>query len=175
MARKKRLTKEEIAKREAEIVQLKRARVSFAEIGRRYDISDVMAGKIYRAALAKNPLTTMQVDELRLEETDLSDTATRALLQLAMSNETDQQGRPVVSPRTKVEAWNSIRSWSDHKAKLNGLFAPTTFQVSTITELDAEIMKLEAQLDARSKMGVNGDSAASPPWGAAASEAAPPA
>lgn len=144
MARR-RLTKEELAKREAEIVALKRARVSFIDIGRRFDISDVMAGKIYRAALARNPLSAMQVDEHRLEETELCDTATRALLQLALSTEREN-GRAVVSPRTKVEAWNAIRGWSEHKARMLGLNAPTTVQVDSLSSLDAQIMELEAQL-----------------------------
>jgi hypothetical protein len=53
---------------------------------------------------------------------------------------------PQITPRTKVEAWNSLRGWAEHKAKLLGLFAPTKAEVVTISALDQQIAQLEAEM-----------------------------
>lgn len=51
-----------------------------------------------------------------------------------------------VSPRTRIEAWSTIRAWAERKAKLLGLDAPT--QVVTIDKVDQEIAALSRELEA---------------------------
>lgn len=106
-------------------------------------VSGPQCHRIYQEALAKNPLTAIQVDEHRLEETELIDAASRSLLGIALDR--------TVSPRTRVEAWNSVRSWAERKAKLLGLDAPTQVQVTTIDALDAQIAALEVDLGMHDK------------------------
>lgn len=124
--------------RRAQVVAMRRARLSFAEIGRRLDISGQRAGQLYRLALAEVP--AQQIEEHRAEELDLIDTAVNRLLALAADGS--------VSPRTRIEAWNSIRGWAERKAKLLGLDAPTKHEVVTLDAIDREIARLSAELSA---------------------------
>lgn len=133
----RRLTPEGAARR-ARIVQMRRAKLSWREIGDREGISSTMASRIYREALAEVP--AHQIDEHRAEELEFYDLAVNRLLTIAMNT--------AESGRTRVEAWNSIRGWAERKAKLLGLDAPQRTEVITLTAIDAEIRKLEAELAA---------------------------
>lgn len=122
------------AEKRARVVQMRRARLSFAEIGRREGVTEQRAWQIYQAALKAIP--TPAVNEHRAEELILVDDALRALMTIT----TDK----TISPRTRVEAWNSIRSWAEHKAKLLGLNAPVKVEVTDA--IDADIERLVAEL-----------------------------
>lgn len=143
-----RLTAQERAERATKVVQMRRARIPYDKIGATFDppLSGTRVCQIYKEALVSHPLTQIQVDYHRLEETELIDSATQHLLAIAVSKENDRFGRVLVSPRTKVEAWAAIRAWSEYKAKLLGLLAPTQVQVTTLDALDAQIIELEAEL-----------------------------
>ena len=128
------------AAREARIVAMRRARATWDAIGAAEGISPQRAGQVYRAALARNPLTVTQIDEHRAEEVELIDRAVQYLLGIALDEQT--------SPRTRVEAWSAIRGWAERKAKLLGLDCPARVEVVTLDHLDAQIAALEAELAA---------------------------
>jgi hypothetical protein len=124
------------AERRAQVVELKRLKLSFAEIGRQLGITGQAAGRLYREALAQVP--RMAVEEHRVEELELIDTAIHQLMKIA----TDA----TVTPRTKVEAWTSIRGWTERKSKLLGLDAPSRHEVISLDAIDAEIAELTRAL-----------------------------
>ncbi|MGH7743293.1 MAG: hypothetical protein ACREQ5_00525 [Candidatus Dormibacteria bacterium] len=128
-----RLTLESTQRRER-IIKMRRARLTWDAIGKREGISGQMVGRIYQEALAEIPIH--QIDEHRAEEMDLIDLATNRLMALAADT--------TVTPRTRIEAWNSICRWAEHKAKLLGLLAPQKVQVMSMDALDAEIAELKA-------------------------------
>lgn len=96
------------------VLQLRRRRVTFDEIAAHLGITREQAFEHYREAIAALP--DAQLAEHRAEELLLADDAIRDLLSIARDHQK--------SPRTSVEAWNSIRGWAEHKAKLLGLGAP---------------------------------------------------
>lgn len=124
------------AERRAQVVQFKRTKLSFAEIGRRLGITGQRAGQLYREALAQIP--RMAVEEHRVEELELYDTAIHQLMKIATASDT--------APRTKVEAWTSIRGYAERKAKLLGLDAPAKLEVISLDAIDAEIAELTRAL-----------------------------
>jgi len=126
----------EQATRRAEVVALRRQRLSLAEIGRRMGISHQRVSQLYSQALAEIPVH--QVEEHRAEELILIDDAINDLLPIA---------RDHARPRSAVEAWNAIRGWAERKAKLLGLDAPERLEFITIDEIDREIAQLNAQLE----------------------------
>jgi hypothetical protein len=139
MPPRKRLTPASAARR-VEVVKMRRARLTFAQIGDRLGITQQRAGQLYREALADVP--AQQVDEHRAEQLELIDLAVNRLMSIAADPET--------SPRTRVEAWSAIRGWSERKAKLLGLDAPAKHEVCTLDAITAEIEKLTAELAAGS-------------------------
>ena len=122
------------AERRAQVAQMRRARLPFAEIGRRIGVSEQRAWQIYQEAIAAIPAAA--VNQHRAEELVLVDDATRALLGIAADKS--------VTPRTRVEAWNSIRSWAEHKARILGLNAATKVEVSE--DVRIQILALAAEL-----------------------------
>jgi len=127
------------AQRLAEVVALRRQRLTQDQIGRRLGISQQRVSQLYRQALAEVP--ALHVAEHRAEELILIDDAIADLMPIARDHE---------RPRSAVEAWNAIRGWSERKARLLGLDAPAQQRVTVITEdmIDAEIERLNAQLGA---------------------------
>lgn len=128
----------ESAARRARVVELRRARWYWSDIGVDLGITAQGAQQLYSAALADAPVA--QIEEHRAEERELVDTATRELLELACDRD--------VTPRTRIEAWTAMRGWAERKARLLGLDAPTKVSASVITleQVDAEIARLEQQL-----------------------------
>jgi len=51
-----------------------------------------------------------------------------------------------VTPRTRVEAWTSIRGFAERKAKLLGLDSPAKFEVISLDAIDAKIIELTREL-----------------------------
>jgi len=121
----------------AEVVNRRRIRMTFPEIGKQLGITKQRAWTIYQEALAAIPAA--HVDEHRAEELMLVDDAIRGLLVIA---------RTADSWRTRVEAWTSIRGWAERKAKLLGLDAPQKFEVLTLDQIDREIDLLNQQIAA---------------------------
>lgn len=96
------------------VLQLRRRRVTFDEIATHLGITRDQAFHYYRQAIAALPDT--ELAEHRAEELMLADDAIRDLLAIARNHDP--------SARTSVEAWNSIRGWAEHKARLLGLAGP---------------------------------------------------
>ena len=101
------------AEQQTRVVELRRRRRTFAEIGNELGFTPQRAHQIYCQALAAVP--ALQVDQHRAEELTLIDDAISGLWDIA--HDTDR-------PRTAVEAWNSIRGWTERRARLLGLDAP---------------------------------------------------
>jgi len=121
MASDERLT---AAERRARVIQLRRSRVTFEEIGKALGISRQRAHKIYSDALRELPARDLA--EHRAEELTLIDDALRALMIIA-----HDQG---VHARTRVEAWNAARGWAERKARMLGLDAPTQHRIDVIDD-----------------------------------------
>ena len=124
------------AERMAQIVAMRRQRMTQADIAAKLGISQQRVSQLYQRALAEIP--AYQVDEHRAEELLLIDDAISALLEIAKNYDT--------SARTAVEAWTSIRGWAERKARLLGLDAPARHEFITIDAIDRELAALHAQL-----------------------------
>ncbi len=127
------------AQRREQVVRLRQARMTFAAIGAQLGITGQHAGVLYREALAQVP--RLAVEEHRVEELELVDLAIQRLMVIAVEKATP--------PKVRVDAWTAIRGWSERKAKLLGLDAPTRHEVITLDFIDAEIAKLESALAGR--------------------------
>jgi hypothetical protein len=141
-----RYTAEQKAQRLAEVVRLRRGRMSFDEIGKRLDVDRSVASRMYQEALTHHPLTELQVDEHRVEQLELTDLAVRDLMKIAADSRVDKNGRALVSPRTRVEAWSAIRSWMEHSAKITGVYAPVKHEHITMDYIEKQIALLEVEL-----------------------------
>lgn len=132
------LSREESARRKARVIDLRRQRRPWDAIGAEFDVSPQRAHQIYRDALAEYPVAAL--GELRGEEGELIDLAVRRLLGIAVDAS--------VHARTRVEAWSAVRGWSEHRARLFGLNAPTRSQVDVVTHdsLTRELERLAAEL-----------------------------
>jgi len=95
----------------ATVAKLRRRRISFEEIAGHLGVSQEQAAELYRQSLESLP--EFKADELRAEELLLADDAVRRLMAIAVGEST--------SPRTAVEAWNSVRGWAEHRSQLLGL------------------------------------------------------
>jgi hypothetical protein len=131
----------ETAQKMARVVEMRRKRMHWRDIGAAMGFEGSYAKKLYDRALAQIPAS--QVDEHRAEESMLIDDATANLLTIA----TDER----VTHRSRIEAWSVIRAWAERKAKLLGLDAPT--QTVSIDKIDAEIMALSRELESLAKLG----------------------
>lgn len=125
---------EEVALRDKKLVELRRHRLSWDEIGKACGISGYTARMRYREVMARIP--AQSVDEHRAEELVLYDDAVADLMIIARN--------PEVSDRSRVEAWSTVRAWCERKAKLLGLDAPQ--QTITVDLVDQEINKLMTEI-----------------------------
>jgi DNA repair ATPase RecN len=132
------------AERMTEIVRLRRKKLTFAEIGAQLDppITGSRVQQIYSESLILHPLTALQIDEHRLEEQAFIDDQQAKLIEIM-----DEDDPNIVSARTKVEASRALATWSELRIKLLGLAAPTQLAVTTISQLDAEVMRLSAEME----------------------------
>lgn len=97
----------------AVITQLRRRRVAFDEIAAHLGITRDQAVTLYQETI--EAAAALEDAEHKAEELTLADDAIRDLLAIARNHDP--------SARTSVEAWNSIRGWSEHKARVLGLYA----------------------------------------------------
>jgi hypothetical protein len=147
----KRLTAAERDARYALVVSLRRVRTPWAQIGQQLkpSVTAARAYQIYEEALTHNPLTATQVDVHRVEALELCDLAVRRLLTITTS--------ALTSVGHQIDAWNSVRSWEERRAKLTGVDAPTRHEVLTIDMIDAKIAALEAEMGVRDQLAAEGD------------------
>jgi hypothetical protein len=114
------------AERRARVIELRRQSRTFAEIGAEFGFSLQRAHAIYLEALAEIP--ARQVDLYRAEALELALGAIEDLLPIATNH---------AQPRTSVEAWNSIRSWSERIAKTVGSDASTKIDATVADTFEA--------------------------------------
>lgn len=124
----------------SQIVTYKRVRVPNVEIAQNLGLTNDQVARLYRQALAAHPLTYMAIDEHRAEEVDLIDAAIRELMCIAYD--------PKMSARSRIDAWLAMERWAERKSKLLGLDAPTKHEITTIGQIEVEIQRLEAELNA---------------------------
>lgn len=126
----------EQAERLAEVVRLRRQRFTQDQIARQLGISQPRVSQLL--AMAYREMPAADLEAIRAEELDLIDAAIRSLLRLAHNDR---------RPRYVIDAWAEIRGWSERKAKLLGLDAPTKHRVDVLTADDVEAMiaQLEAE------------------------------
>lgn len=132
------------AEREALIIELHAQHLTWRQIAERVGLSHSRCFTIFRAARERMPAD--RLSDLRTDHHELAYRAIHDLLQIAEN--------PQVSPRTRAEAWNSIRGWSESDRKLYGIDAPTRREITVIsddaisgaiTELNREMAAMEAQ------------------------------
>jgi hypothetical protein len=135
------------AEREVLIIDLHAQHLPWREIARRVGLSHERCRQIFQAARDRIP--GERLSDLRTDHHELAYRAIHDLLQIAEN--------PQVSPRTRAEAWNSIRGWSESDRKLFGVDAPTRREITVISddavsnaiqELNREIAALDAQASA---------------------------
>jgi hypothetical protein len=128
------------AERRSRIVAMRRLKLTFEDIGNANGVSRQRAHQIYVDALREIP--SSELAEHRLEELEFADSAIRGLLPFARDRD---------RPRTAVDAWATIRTWCEYKARILGLFAPATARLEVVTDdlIEQEISRLET------KLGVN--------------------
>lgn len=133
------LTIPEQSAREARIFELREQRVSFANIGKELGITRQRVTQIYNAARDRIPASRLA--DLRAESTELIDEAIRDLLDIARDKS--------ISPRTRVEAWNSIRGFDESLRKLYGADAPMRKEITVLTDdvIDSAIKKLTEEME----------------------------
>lgn len=134
------------AQRRGKVVELRRQRKTWDVIGQELGVSKQRAHRIYQEALAEYP--TSQLAEHRHEELELIDQAIQQLHAIIYATEPDEATGKAVSARTRVEAISALRAWSQHRATLLGLNAPTRSQVDVVTHdsLAQEMERLAAEL-----------------------------
>jgi transcriptional regulator with XRE-family HTH domain len=130
----------EQAERLAEVVRLRRERLTQDQIARQLGISQQRVSQLLARAYREMPAADLEA--IRAEELDLIDAAIRALLRLARNER---------RPRYVIDAWGEIRGWAERRARLLGLDAPVRHRVDVITEADVEAMiaQMEAELAAK--------------------------
>lgn len=130
--------------REAQIIELHARHLPWRAIAEQVGVSHTQCQRIFRAARDRVPAE--RISDLRTDHHELAYRAIHDLLQIAEN--------PQVSPRTRAEAWNSIRGWSESDRKLYGIDAPTRREITVIsddaisgaiTELNREMAAMEAQ------------------------------
>jgi transcriptional regulator with XRE-family HTH domain len=132
------------ADRLAQVVEMRRQRLTQDEIARRLGISQPRVSQLYSKALAMIPAA--HVEEARAEELLLIEDALSALLVIARDEHT--------SPRTKVEAWTGARGWSERRSKLLGLDAPDRHEYLAISEIDRQLEELKLEMALQDDAGL---------------------
>ena len=120
------------AEQRAKVVELRRRRLTFADIGQELGFSAQRAHQIYTQALREVPVQA--VEQHRAEELTLIDDAISDLWPIAHDH---------TQARTAVEAWEAIETWAERKAKLLGLDSPVRVSVDA-EQLGREIEQLLA-------------------------------
>jgi hypothetical protein len=125
------------AEKRAQVVRMRRSRMSFPEIAQALGVTKQRAHAIYTKALQEIPRT--EVEEHRAEQLELIDTAIHDLLKLAYDHS---------RPRSAIESWNTIARYIELEARLVDAFPPAKSRVSVITEemVQAEIERLSAEI-----------------------------
>jgi hypothetical protein len=120
-------------------VELRAKRWSFAEIGAEVGLTGQRCGQLYRQTLTEIPLRN--VDEHRVEAGELADQAVRNLLTIAMDVR--------AGLRNRIDAWLAVARWEEHRARLLGTNAPLRTEIMTLGGIDAEIARLEIELESQ--------------------------
>lgn len=141
------------AYRAGRILAMRKERIPMEECAAEFGISVSHAYRVYKEALAEYP--SQNAEEYRHEELLLVDEAVRTLLPIARGHHEVRTKWTSKGPveydyypsyKDRIEAWNSIAKWSERKAKLTGIDAPTQIQF-TAESVQAEIERLLALME----------------------------
>lgn len=99
--------------RRALVVQGRIEHQTFPEIAKKLGVTSQRAQAIYKSA--RETLPQEQLETFKWEQILWSEDAMKELRKLATS-------RGMVSPRTRIEAWNSLLKYMEHTSKLFGLY-----------------------------------------------------
>lgn len=121
------------------VIQLRRERHTFAEIGRELGTSTTRAYNIYRQALALIPAA--DIEEHRAESLQLIDDQQQMLISVI-------ERTKITAPRTATESSRVMSVWEERKARLLGLDMPTRTEHRIISaeETEYSIRELERQV-----------------------------
>ena len=116
------------------VLALRRAGMTFQEIGNARGVTTARAWQIYQAAIRQIP--QLDSTEHRHEEIAITDEISDGLRKIFYNEK--------VSPRTRVEAANALRAWRDHGCRIAGTYAPGKRPVvwAGETDVDARIAQL---------------------------------
>lgn len=139
----------------ARILPMRRDRHRWADIAVELQLSVRRCQEIYKQALTEFP--SQMAEEYRVEELNLADDAVNGLLSIARGDPTVrtkvlkdgsvQQYEYWPSFKDQIEAWTAIQRWSEHKAKITGIYAPIQIQF-TPEAIQQEIDNLIKQMEA---------------------------
>jgi hypothetical protein len=138
----------------ARILPMRKDRMRWSDIAVEMQLSQRRCQEIYKQALTEFP--SQMADEYRTEELDLADDAVHGLLSIAkgdptvrtkvMKDGSIQQYEIWPSFKDQIEAWAAIGRWSEHKAKIVGIYAPIQIQF-TPEAIQQEIDNLMKQIE----------------------------
>jgi AraC-like DNA-binding protein len=135
------------AEREALIIELHAQSLPWRAIAEQVGVSHTQCQRIFQDA--RDRLPAERLSDLRTTHHELAQRAIHDLLKIAEN--------PQVSPRTRAEAWNSLRGWSESARKLWGADAPTRREITVVSaetvdnaiaELNKEMARMEEQAKA---------------------------
>jgi hypothetical protein len=127
-----------LAKRMAEVVELRSAGTSFREIGSQLCVSPQRAYQIWQKALTELP--NPKLAEHRSSQLAAIDVTKQVLFKIAFDESK--------SANARVEACNSIKGLLEREAKLTGTDSPSRRELTVISQdvVDAEIQRLTAEM-----------------------------
>ena len=135
---------EDSAAIEARIINLRRDRLAWRDIGAQVGLSHERCRQIFNAAIDRYPAANLAA--LSAEEDELCDESIHRLRELIAD--------PEITHRNIIEAFKTLLMWSEAKRKIHGIDAPLRREVEMIdtTSMDArllaEIQQMEAEFRA---------------------------
>lgn len=132
----------QMSTRMEQVTALRRQRYSYSQIGKALGITRQAAWEIHQAAL-KRLAETATPDELaRLEEIEFLEGVIGQYMAVYEQTKASK-------PRTAIEALNGMHRYVDSLHKLKGVHPPLQIEhrVISISDLEAELLKIQAELD----------------------------
>lgn len=133
----------EMTPRQEQVLELRRARMSYRQIARHLGITNQTVQEIHAAALKyvdKIPPGYTPAEWRRIEEADYIDGVLRRYMAIADNAE---------KPQDAINALNGAHRYVDSIIKLQGLNAPVRVETNvTITnnDLEAELVRVESEI-----------------------------
>lgn len=138
--------KEDTQRNKAEVLRLRRQRMTFEKIGQELGFSRQRAHQIYKEALAEIPV--LEVNLYRAEQREILDDLVRearAVLErdhITVSNGKviTVDGEPLIDDGPKLAAIREIRALEESRRKLDGVDAPVKQELSGDVKVRYEVV-----------------------------------